>query len=55
MTISAHRDGTFMYVKANIAPKNLFLKLVDYLFGRTVQHQFWEDFLGQLAFKVETV
>ena len=55
MTISAHRDGTFVYVKASIAPKNLFLKLVDYLFGRTLQHQFWEDFLGQLAFKVETV
>jgi hypothetical protein len=30
-------------------------KLVDYLFGRTLQHQFWEDLLGQLALKIETV
>ncbi len=55
MTISAHPDGTFVYVQASIAPKNLFLKLVDYLFGRTLQHQFWEDFLGRLAFKVGAI
>jgi hypothetical protein len=46
MTISAHPDGTYVYVEASIAPKNLFLKLVDHLFERTLQYNFWEDFLG---------
>ena len=49
ITLSDSPEGTLAVARADITPKETWLKIVYFFVGGMLLHRFWDDFLAQLA------